>query len=115
VLVAFTARFGGQFYQNRLVPPHRVSAAVERAIEARGLTHVVVAMPGNNPSAMPPIDTRAGLAFMAAPLEDNPVIYVRIVPGWQGLAAESFPGRPLYQVSADPQSPTGFRIDRVTP
>jgi hypothetical protein len=110
VAVGLTARYPGQFYQNCLIPPHRVSAAVAQRLAQLGCQDAVVAMPVDGPS-MPPIDVRAGLAFTTVPFDANPVIYVRKIEGWQRMAAEMFPTRRLFTVSADPKSPGGFRID----
>jgi hypothetical protein len=114
VVVGLTIRYGGQFYQNRLIPPHRVSAAVPQRLGDLGYQNSVVAMPGDGP-AMPPIDVRAGLAFMTVPLDANPIVYVRSVPGWQAMAAQMFPGRRLYEVHEYAKSADGFRIEDCSP
>jgi hypothetical protein len=110
LLVACPFRYAGQFPQNRLAPPHRVSAAVYQEAMRLGLSNAVVALECDGPP-MPPIDARAGVAFMDVPFADNPVIYVRNVRDWEKKAREQFPGRKLYQVKADPTRELGFRVE----
>ncbi len=111
LVVGLASRYCGQFYQHRLMPPHMVSSAAHQTVIDQGLEHAVVAMPpiGNRP----PLDARAGLAYMAVPFEANPVIYVRSVPHWPDLAAQCYPGRDLYVIAPDPAEPKGFTLRQV--
>ena len=88
--------YPGQFYENRVLPPHMVSAEAHRATTAMGLTNAVVAMPPRGTRA--PLDARAGMAFMKVPFEANPVIFVRAIPSWPDKASKTFPRRKLYQI-----------------
>ncbi len=109
LLVGLGGCYVGQFYQHRLAPPHMVSAAVHQAVLDKADAPAVVAMAPLGHRA--PLDARAGFAFMHVPFEANAVIYVRAVPNWQKLAAQSYPDRSLYQVRPEPKDTRGFTID----
>ena len=102
-------RYAGQFYELKLNPPHSVSAAVHKQIQAMGITHAVVAMPLMGKRA--PLDARAGLVFLSVPFESNQVIYVRAVPGWQEMVKDDFPTRRRYEVVPDKNDASGFQIN----
>ena len=110
-LIGLGGRYGGQFYQNLISPPHKVSAAVYRDVSRLGLKQVVVGMPINE--ARPPLDPRAGLVFMTVPFEENAVIFARAIPGWRQAAKASYPGRELYEVIADVHRENGFVVKRL--
>ena len=98
----------GTYRLHRAMPPHLVSAAAHRQAVQMGLDDAVVAM--SPAGERPPLDARAGMVFMDAPFEQNPIIYVRAFHGWARDAAREYPGRRLYELVADRQSDKGFVI-----
>ncbi len=109
--VGLLGRYTGQFYQNVVMPPHKVSSAAHRELRARGIGQAVVAMPID--AKRPPLDPRAGMVYMAVPWTDNPVIYVRAIPAWEKLAKECYPKRKLYEVIADSEEVKGFLLKEL--
>ena len=103
-------RYGGQYHEHVLAPPHTVSAAAWRA--TRQLENAVVAMPTAGDRA--PLDARAGMAYMRVPFEANQVIYVRNAPDWESRALAMYPGRDLYRIDPAPHAPRGFSLIAVT-
>ena len=108
LVVGLTARYSGQFYQHRLAPPHNVSTAAHRAVLDEGIRHAVIALPPSGDR--PPLDARAGMAFMNVPIESNQIIYVRGIADWPQMASECYPDRKLYEIQSDPDSTKGFSI-----
>ena len=108
MVVGLLGRYGGQYYQNLLMPPHKVSRAVYDQVRVKGVDQVVVAMPIDE--NRPPLDARAGIVFMDVPFEDNSVIYVRAIPDWPQQAIQCYPQRQLYEVIADPDDEKGFKL-----
>lgn len=86
--------YPGQFYLHRVMPPHMVSAAAHRQAMKMGLSNAVIAMPVDG--KRPPMDARAGMAFMRAPFEASPIVCVRKIGNWADAAADMFSGRDLY-------------------
>jgi hypothetical protein len=106
--VAAAARYSGQFHVNTIMPPHTVSAAAQRRALEMNMSHAVLAMPVT--AKRPPLDARAGMAFLYPPFENQPIIYIRALRGWQPMAKETFNDRKLYELIPDPKDPQGFRI-----
>ncbi len=116
LLVACTligiVEYGGKAYVHRIAPPHNVSAAAhERALSMK-LNQVVIGMPLDG-GGIAPLDPRAGMVFMTAPLASNPIIYVRKVDNWPAKSRETFPDRQLYELIADKEAPGGFVIRKL--
>ena len=105
-------RYVGQFYQHRLMPPHMVSAAADKAVRHKHLTNAIVGMPPVGERA--PLDARAGLVFMDVPFEESPIIYVRAIPGWQQKAKQCYPDRAVFQIKPDLTQTQGFAIKPLT-
>ena len=111
-LVGLIFDYGGQWAMHRVAPPHNVSAAANDRAQAMGLNNVVIGMPvGGDGRA--PLDGRAGMVYMKAPLESNSVIYVRQIEKWQPKTRETFPDRQLYELIADKEAEGGFVIRKV--
>jgi hypothetical protein len=111
-LVGLLAVYGGMFYQHRVAPPHNVSAGAWQRVQAMRLDNAVVGVTLEG-GGRAPIDPRAGMVFMHVPFEANPVLFVRQIPDWRRKAAETFPGRELYELIADKEAEDGFVIRPV--
>jgi len=112
VAVGFAGRYVGQFYQHRMMPPHMVSGAANKAVHNKYISNAVIGMPPVGERA--PLDARAGLVFMDVPFEKNQVIYVRATPNWQQKAKQSYPGRALFEIKPDRTEKQGFVIKPLT-
>ncbi|MAE63520.1 MAG: hypothetical protein CMJ18_04550 [Phycisphaeraceae bacterium] len=108
LLVGLLVVFTGQFQRHLSMPPHLVSGDAHRTAQQMGLADAVVAMP--TIGARPPLDARAGMVFMDAPFESNPIIYVRAIPNWAQHARSTWPDRKLYLLIHPPDDPGNYRI-----
>jgi hypothetical protein len=117
--VSILLAYPGKWYQHRIAPPHNVSGAADQRVASMGLNNVIVGMPLDEElraAKMPnraPFDPRAGMVFMKAPFESNPVIYVRKVENWAAKAKECYPSRQLFELIADKEAEGGFVIRAV--